>query len=88
MALFLVKLDPETNDARGDPRFVATVGRVIEVQTDDGGKSYRFLSNTSAHKGSRKAWPTVTACIPAWTEQMGFLRLYDASELEAALAAR
>lgn len=79
MTLYLVKLDPENKDHRGEPRYVATVGRIIETPN-----GYRFLPATSAHKGSRKTWPTANGCIPLWTEKMGFLRLYDKAELDAA----
>lgn len=33
------------------------------VQDRDG---WRFGPQTSAHKRSRKAWPSATACIPEW----------------------
>lgn len=82
MTLYLVKLDPETKNSLGDPRFVAVVGRIIENPC-----GYRFLPQTSAHKASRKHWPSANACIPAWTERCGFLQLFDKAELDAAVAA-
>jgi hypothetical protein len=33
------------------------------VQERDG---WRFRPQTSAHRGSRKGWPSATACIPQW----------------------
>lgn len=80
MALYLCKMDPETTIA-GEPRFVGILGRVVESQ---GG--YRFLSNVSNHKDSRKVWPSATACIPRWTNGCGFTRLLDKQELERARA--
>lgn len=33
------------------------------VQERDG---WRFRPQTSAHKGSRKGWPSAAACVPRW----------------------
>ena len=79
MALYLVKLDPDRQNKLGEPRFVAIVGRIVE--SDDG---YRFIPQTSAHKASRRRWPSANACIPAWTKKCGLLCLFDESELAAA----
>lgn len=70
--LYLCKLDP---NAKGEPRFIALIGRIIREV--DG---YRFLPNVNGRKGSRKAWPSANQAIPRWTEDMGFLRLFDSSE--------
>lgn len=72
--LYLAKLDPENGG-----RFVAVVGRIVEY---DGG--YRFLSNVSGHKSSRKVWPSANSCIPRWTEKLGFLTLLDKEDFDAA----
>lgn len=37
------------------------------VHTPDLG--WRFLSGVSAHKNSRKYWPTAEACIPRWARR-------------------
>jgi hypothetical protein len=75
MALYLVKLDPQRRDARGEPRLQVVIGRVIECPA-----GHRFLPATSAHKGSRKYWPDAVSCIPAWAGRTGFTRLYDRAE--------
>lgn len=77
--IYLCKLNPEKRDAKGEPAYVATIGRVIRA---DG--VYRFLPNTSTRKPSRKAHDTLLKCIPAWTERCGFLRLLEAHELPGA----
>lgn len=76
MTLFLCKMDPTAKDKNGDPKFVAVVGRVV-----NDANGYRFLPNVSSHKASRKFHKSANACIPKWTEQLGFLRLLDQAEM-------
>lgn len=69
--------------ARSGAKLVALVGRVVCSP-----EGYRYLPNTSAHKPSRKAHPSVLAAIPAWAEKVadahGFAGLLTKAELEAA----
>ena len=77
--LYLCKLDP---NVAGEPKFIAVLGRIVEVP---GG--YRFLSNVSAHQSSRKVWPTANSCIPKWTEKCGFTALLERHEFQQPVAA-
>lgn len=65
------------------PALVALVGRVVCSP-----EGYRYLPNTSAHKASRKAHPSVLAAIPAWAERVadahGFADLLTKAEWDAA----
>jgi hypothetical protein len=81
MALYLCKMDPTGS---GEPRFVLVVGRIVEVRTPARGAGYRFIPHTAGRKTSRKIWPSANACIPKWTDKLGFLQLLDAMELEVA----
>lgn len=74
--MYLCKRDLNKRDAEGNPAFVAIIGHVVKFQ--DG---YRFLPAVSGHRGSRKAWPSVTACIPKWTEKYGYLELNETRDL-------
>lgn len=76
--LYLCKMDLQKRNAKGEPSFVAVIGRAVYA---NGG--YRFLPNTSAHKPSRKLHNSIVDCIPAWTERYGFLQLLDQRELAA-----
>lgn len=78
--LYLVKLDPNVTNARGEAKFIAVIGRIV---ASCGG--YRFLPQTTAHKASRKVWPSRNASIPRWTENLGFLVLWEKHELDAAV---
>lgn len=79
MTMYLCKMDPNVTDEKGDPKFVAVIGRIVEY-----GDGYVFISNTAAHGRSRKAWPSVNAAIPRWAHKMGYTRLYDGRELPCA----
>lgn len=81
--MYLCKLDPDQL-VRGAPKFVALVGRIVEIMPQVGGTpGYRFLPNGSAHQRSTKIWADRNACIPRYTKSLGFLRLFDAAEYAA-----
>lgn len=83
MTLYLVKLDVEHMDTKGEPRLLGVVGFITQKP---GG--YRFVPQVCGHVSSRKLWPDAISCIPQWTKKCGFTRLYNRSELDAAYAAR
>ena len=44
---------------------VTKTGLLLGVCVQERG-GWRFRPQTSAHKNSRKSWPSATACIPRW----------------------
>lgn len=45
----------------------SVIGRCVHHPFEDG---WRFLSGSSAHGNSRKAWPTAEECIPKWARDL------------------
>jgi hypothetical protein len=49
------------------------IGRIIG--NEDTG--YRFHPHTSAHKASRRQWPTPQSCVPSWTRRYAPMSIID-----------
>lgn len=77
MALYVCKM--ESGPEAGRFHLVAIVGRLVELH--DG---WRFLPNTSAHKPSRRSWPTARAAIPTWARNLGLVQILNSDEMNKA----
>lgn len=45
-------------------------GKLVLGHCTENRLGWRFLPMTSTHKSSRKSWPTLESCIPAWAKNV------------------
>ncbi len=81
MALYLCRMDVENTYKDGEPKLIACIGALIDV---DGG--YRFIPWSSKHKPSRRVHADINKAIPKWADEkyQGYTRLLNHVELEKA----